>query len=401
MGFDQHTDSGHRAEFDQVIDREGTGALALTRAEHGLPPDATPLWVADMGFRTPPAVRRALSERVEHGIVGYSVPTEGYYGALAGWFERRHGWPVDARASVQTRGVVHAVHLAIESLSQPGEGVIVQTPAYPPFFDAVKLTGRRLEVNRLARTDRGWEIDFDDFEARARRAAVFILCSPHNPLGRVWTRAELTRLAEICLKHQVAIISDEIHQDFVYPPARHIVTAAIAPEVAAITTTCTAPSKTFNLAGLQLANVFVGDRAARQRLIAAYRRQGLSQHPALGLAACQAAYSGAADTWVDALVAYLDRNLALVEQFLAAEAPAVGFIRPQGTYFAWLDFRPLGLDAAELRRLVAERARLWLSDGPTFGPDGAGFMRLNTAVPRPVLANALARLAKPGDGPLV
>jgi cystathionine beta-lyase len=378
--------------FDRVVEREGTDALALARERYGMPAGVTPLWIADMAFEAPAVVRRALAERTEHGIFGYGLPGSGYFDALTGWFGRRHGWPVDPAWAVLTRGVVHALYLSLEALTEPGDGVIIQPPVYQPFFEAVQQTGRRLLANPLILDNGRWEIDFDHFAAQARSAAAFILCSPHNPVGRVWTRPELERLAEICLRHNVVIISDEVHQDFVYPGHRHAVTAQLSAEVAARTVTCTAPSKTFNLAGLQLANVFVSDRERRERLIRAYQRQGLSQHPIYGLVACQAAYGGAADAWVDQLVGYLDTSMSWIEEFAGSDLPGVGFRRPEGTYLAWLDFRSLGLRPAALRQLVTQRAKLWLSDGPTFGPGGEGFMRLNTAVPRATLKDAFGRL---------
>jgi cystathionine beta-lyase len=382
------------SRFDQVVDRSGTGALMLARERYSVPADATPLWVADMAFRAPEAVTQALAERVRHGIFGYSLPTDAYYEALAGWFARRHGWEVDPRAAVLTRGVVHALYLALEALTPPDAGVIIQPPVYAPFFEVVKATGRRLLENPLVESAGRYEVDFDQFEALARDASAFILCSPHNPVGRVWTRAELARLADICLRHDVWIISDEVHQDFVYPGHKHVVTATLDPAVAARTVTTTAPSKTFNLAGLQLANVFVPDAVARARLQAAYAAQGLSQHPGLGLLACQAAYGGGADAWVDELVAYLDGAMALIESRVAEGGlRGVRFARPEGTYLAWLDFRALGLEPAALRRLVLNEARLWLSDGPGFGAEGRGFQRLNAAAPHAVIETALDRLA--------
>ncbi|MDR1634974.1 MAG: pyridoxal phosphate-dependent aminotransferase [Bifidobacteriaceae bacterium] len=381
-----------RSVFDEVINRSGTGALMLARERYGVPADALPLWVADMAFRTPPTVTEALAERVRHGIFGYSLPTPAYYDALAGWFERRHAWELDPRTAVLTRGVVHGLYLTLEALTAPGAGVIIQPPVYPPFFEVVRDTGRRVLANPLVEDAGRYVIDFDHFEALARDASAFILCSPHNPVGRVWTRSELSRLAEICLRHDVWIISDEVHQDFVYPGGRHVVTATLDPAVAARTVTCTAPSKTFNLAGLQLANLLVSDPAARARLTATYGAQGLSQQPVVGLLACQAAYGGGADAWVDELVAYLAGNLALIEAGVA-DLPGLRFTRPEGTYLAWLDLRGLDLEPAPLRRLVLEGARLWLSDGPTFGAEGAGFQRLNAAVPRSVIESALERLA--------
>jgi cystathionine beta-lyase len=384
---------GTTSPFDDLIARDGTGALALAGERYGLPADLTPMWIADSAFQTPRVIRQALKERAEHGIIGYSLPTETYFQALEGFFARRHNWYPAVHQAVITRGVVHAIYLAVESLTRQGDGVLIQVPVYQPFFEVIEHNRRQLLTNPLVQTADGWQIDFDDFEEKAHLAKLFILCSPHNPVGRVWTRPELEKMAEICLRHGVKIISDEIHHDLVYPRALHTVTAALAAEVGAITVTCTAPSKTFNLAGLQLANSFADDRSIRQRLTAAYSRQGLSQHPALGLLACQTAYSGAADSWLDAQVAYLDANLDWIEQFLAQRLPQVGYRHPEGTYLAWLDFRQLGLTADELDRAIIDRARLWLSDGASFGRQGSGFKRLNAAAPRAVIADALERLA--------
>jgi cystathionine beta-lyase len=376
------------------MERQGTGALALAHRQHGMPPDATPLWVADMAFSPPDAVREVLARRSAGGALGYSIPTDGYVEALGGWFARRHGWHVDPSTAVISRGVVHGLHLAIESLTEPGDGVLIQPPVYPPFFATIRATGRRLLTSPLVETPTGWQIDMEDFEAKAAHASAFILCSPHNPVGRVWSRIELERLADICLRHGVRIVSDEIHADFVYPDAHHTVMATLDREVDAATVTCTAPSKTFNVAGLQVANIFAADGETRRRMGAIYRRQGLHQHPALGLAACEAAYGGSSDAWVDELVAYLDGTMALIASFAARRLGAVGFARPEGTYLAWLDFRALGLDAAGLRRLVVDKARLWLSDGADFGAEGSGFLRLNAAFPRATIEDALERLAR-------
>jgi cystathionine beta-lyase len=358
-----------------------------------MPPDVTALWLADMGFKAPAHVRQLLAQRAEHGIFGYSVPTEGYYDSVGSWFARRHNWEIDPRQAVITRGVVHAIYLALDVLTEPGDAVIIQPPVYHPFFEAVQRTGRQVAANPLVESGAGWEIDFDNFEVKARQARAFVLCSPHNPVGRVWTCAELERMAEICLRHGVSIISDEIHQDFVYPGAQHTVTASLSPEVDAATVTCTAPSKTFNLAGLQLANVFAADPVVRRRLTTAYTRQGLSQHPALGLAACEAAYGHLSDPWVDGLIAYLDGTLDLIGEFVDRRLPGVSFTRPEGTYFAWLDLRGLDAPPAEVDRAIVHQAKLWLSEGSSFGAEGAGFKRLNAAAPRAVISDALERLA--------
>lgn len=382
-------------DFDQIIDRSNTNSLKYDFAvERGMPEDLLPLWVADMDFKTPPEVVDALVKSSEHGIFGYSDVKGDYFATLQAWFGSRLGWSIEPDWLVKTPGVVFAIAQIVRALTQPGDAVIIQQPVYYPFSSIVKGNSRQLVINELLYQDGTYQIDFVNFEAQivANQVKLFILCSPHNPVGRVWTRAELIQLGEICLKHGVLIVSDEIHCDFVYPGHKHKVFANLRPDFLARTITCTAPSKTFNLAGLQVSNVLVADPALRRELVAEIHRSGYSQLNTQGLIACQAAYTHGAP-WLDELLVYLQGNVDLLRQFLAERLPTVKLVEPQGTYLAWLDFSATGLTEADRRERIVQRAKLWLDEGAMFGVGGEQFERINLACPRAVLAKALEQLA--------
>jgi cystathionine beta-lyase len=381
-------------DFDRIIDRKNTLCIKHDPAARGMPADVLPLWVADMDFAAPPCVVDALVERSRHGIFGYSNINGEYFDILRDWFLRRHGWRVEREWLLLTPGVVNAVYLAVRALTAPGDGVIVMQPVYYPFAASVRDTGRKLVVSELAiGADGRYEADMADFEAKIAENGVkaFILCSPHNPGGRVWTRGELKRMGDICLRHGVTVIADEIHQDIVFGGRRHAVFADVDPAFASIAVTCTAPSKTFNLAGLQLSNIFAADGGLRRRLEAECRSAGMSQPGVMGIVSCMAAYAGG-EEWLAELLAYLDGNISFLEGALGKLAPRVRLMRPEGTYLAWLDFRGLGMSAGQLDSFVANRAKLWLNSGYTFGESGTGFMRLNAACPRSILEEAADRL---------
>ncbi|MDR3310196.1 MAG: pyridoxal phosphate-dependent aminotransferase [Oscillospiraceae bacterium] len=377
--------------FDEIIDRRDTLSIKYDyAARRGRPADVFPMWVADMDFRAPPCVAETLSERVAHGIYGYSDTDAAYDRAVSDWFLRRHGWEVSPEWNCVTPGVVPALHLAVRAFTGPGDGVLIQPPVYYPFSEAVGSQGRRLVTNELVLNGGKYEIDFADFEEKAKSAELFILCSPANPAGRVWTRDELTRLGEICLKYGLVVISDEIHADFVYSGSRHSVFAGLSEKFADITVTCTSPSKTFNLAGLMHANIFIKNPALRRAFRREYSAAGLSQGSVMGIAACRAVYERG-EPWLAELLAYLGGNLRL-----AADCFADGklrLVRPEGTYLLWLDCRALGLPPAELDRKILGGLKLWLDDGAMFGSGGEGFTRLNMALPRSRLADALSRFS--------
>jgi len=380
--------------FDEIIDRQNTNSLKYDFAlERGMPEDLLPLWVADMDFRTPPAVVDALVKAAQHGIFGYSDAKDDYFHAVQSWLIRRLGWQVEKDWLIKAPGVVFAIANSVRALTKPGDAVIIQQPVYYPFESVVRVNSRRLVVNELRYTDGQYYIDFADFEAKvvASQVKLFILCNPHNPVGRVWTRAELEQLGEICLRHQVRVIADEIHADFIYPGCRHEVFANLRPEFAAITVTCTAPSKTFNLAGLQVSNLFASNRKIKHAVIHEIHCSGYSQLNTLGLIACQAAYEHGA-AWLDELLLYLQGNLTYIREFLQERLPEIRLVEPQGTYLAWLDCSGLGLSEAERQDLIVRRAKLWLDKGSMFGAGGEHFERINYACPRKVLEQALERL---------
>ena len=383
-------------DFDTVIDRCHTNSLKYDfKTERGKPADVLPLWVADMDFRAPACVINALADKCRHGIFGYADTGAQYTAVLKDWFARRFGFYIEPDWLVKTPGVVAAIHIAIKVLTKPDDAVVIQQPVYHPFASAVRLTGRKLVVNALVLQHGRYAVDFEDFEEKIAQNAVklFILCNPHNPVGRVWTKAELTRLGDICLRHGVRVVSDEIHADIVYPTVTHQVFANLSPAHLDMTVTCTAPSKSFNLAGLQLSNIFIANEKHRRAFIKAYAASGLSQVNIMGITACEAAYKDG-EPWLEALKDYLYNNLTFMRHFIARELPQLSLIQPEGTYLVWLDCCRLGLTPEKLNHFMLHRAGLWLSDGSQFGAGGEGFQRMNIACPQVVLRQALARLSQ-------
>ncbi len=385
-----------RYDFDRIIDRRGTDCIKFdTAAEHGIPEDALPLWVADMDFPAPQPVLDALNERVRHGIFGYSDAGSDYYAAAASWFERRHGWRPEEAWLVKTPGVVYALAMAVRALTHPGDAVLIQTPVYPPFYRVIRENGRRLVENPLIYRAGRYEIDFADFERKLDEsgAKLFILCSPHNPVGRVWTEAELREMARICARRGVVVVSDEIHCDFAHPGHPHSILLKAAPELAERAIVCTAPSKTFNLAGLQASNIWIPGAELRERFTAEIARCGGSELNLFGMVACRAAYA-AGEEWFEQCWAYILDNFAFLRAFLAERLPQIKLVEPEGTYLAWLDCSGLGLEPAALEDLIVNKAKLWLDSGAIFGQAGAQFQRVVLACPRATLKEALERLEK-------
>ncbi len=384
-------------DFDPVIERRGTDCLKFDfAAKWGLPDDVLPLWVADMDFPAPPEVVTALIERSRHGIFGYSdAAGPDYCQALASWYQTRFNWQIRPEWLVKTPSVVFALCAAIRTLTLEGESILIQEPVYYPFRESVVENKRKLIVNRLIYRDGHYDIDFPDFEQKImdHHVKLFILCNPHNPVGRVWTAEELNKMGAICLQHGVKIVADEIHQDFVYPGHRHLVFQDLQPEYQDCTITCTAPTKTFNLAGLQIANILIANPELRRRFKQEVSRSGYSQPNVMGLTACRAAYESGGP-WLDALLVYLQKNVEFLQDVLSTSLPSIRLVEPQGTYLAWLDCRGLGLSDQELKHRIRQEARLWLSDGTTFGEGGSGFQRVNLACPRATLEEALNRLVR-------
>ena len=380
--------------FDKIIDRKNTNSLKYDFvAEHGMPEDVLPLWVADMDFQSPPAVINAMEETIRHGIFGYSGMKLPYFQAVHDWYSKYFDWELDRSWLVKTPGVVFAICTAIRAFTEKGDCVLIQRPVYYPFTDSIQSNHRIVINNPLTLKDGIYSIDFEDFEAKIADNGVklFILSNPHNPVGRVWSREELTRMGDICVKHGVKVVSDEIHADFIYAGYQHTVFASLKPEFADIAITCTAPSKTFNLAGLQTSNIFISKKELRNAFRKELTSLGFFEISPFGLAACHAAYTEGRP-WLEELKVYLAGNLEYIKDFLIKELPQVTLVEPQGTYLVWLDFRSFGLSAEQLEDLVVNKAKLWLDRGTMFGPEGTGFQRINIACPRAVLEMALAQL---------
>jgi cystathionine beta-lyase len=388
-----------RFNFDENIDRRNTNSIKYDfMSERGKAEDLIPLWVADMDFKVPDAVTEALAEAVDHGIFGYSDSRADYFNAVRNWYKNRFSYDVKEEWLVKTPGIVFALATAIRAFTAKGDGVIIQQPVYYPFSGLVLSNERRLVNNPLIYKDGKYYIDFDDFEEKIIREKVklFLLCSPHNPVARVWTRKELRRLGDICLKHNVIVVSDEIHADFVYGKNKHIIFPGIRPEYLNNTVLCTSPSKTFNMPGLQVSNIFIANDKLRLQFIKTIRKTGYSHLNTLGIVACTAAYEHGAQ-WLEALKVYLWENISFVKGFLESQIPQVKLVEPEGTYLLWLDFSALKLKDDDLEELIEKKAKLWLSPGRAFGAGGQGFQRLNIACPRQVLEQALLQLKRAID----
>ena len=383
-------------DFDQIINRRNTRCLKYDfAARRGYPEDILPLWVADMDFKTSSYVEDTLSELVWHNIYGYSntQPGDGFFEAVSGWMERHHGWKVDPLWHVKSPGVCFAIASAIRALTEPGDSVIIQQPVYYPFSSLIRHNGRKVVSSDLVRDAEGhYSMDYDDFEQKVIRHDVklFILCNPHNPVGRVWTKEELQRIGRICAAHGVIVFSDEIHFDFVWE-GEHNVFQEIDPAFREFTVTATSPSKTFNLAGLQQSNIFIPNISLKRRFTEEINRTGYDEPTIFGIAAAQAVYENG-DTWYESMKAYVEKNICFADEFVREHLPGVSMKKPEGTYLIWLDFSGTGMTTAELDDMIIQKAKLWLDSGAIFGKAGEGFQRINTACPQSILREALERL---------
>lgn len=382
-------------DFDLIIDRKNTNSIKYDFAmERMKRDDLLPLWVADMDFRLPSAILDDLQQAVSHGIFGYSDVKESYFDSLYQWFYQSFGYQPHKDWLVKTPGIVFAISLAIKAYTNPNDAVLIQQPVYYPFAQTVMDNDRVLINSQLRYEDGKYTIDFDDFEQKIlqHKVKLFLLCSPHNPVGRVWTKEELTQLGNICLKHQVIIVSDEIHCDFTYPGVTHRIFPSLSAEFAQNCILCTAPSKTFNLAGLQASNIFIANEALRKQFLHQLRASGYSQLNSLALIACQSAYQKGGP-WLQELKEYLYENLNYVRDYLEKYIPQIKLVEPEGTYLIWLDCSALGLTYKELEHLIVDKAKLWLDGGIMFGKQSHQFERINIACPRSLLKQALDQLA--------
>lgn len=379
-------------DFDRIIERNGSASVKWDgRAAYFGTPEVTPLWVADMDFAAPENIRKALRDRAEHPVYGYTLYPDSLYEALIGWMRRRHGWHVEADWIVMAPGVVPSLYAAVHAFTQAGDGVIVQPPVYFPFFSAVTGLGRRIVENPLRIEGEGYVIDFDHLEQCARQARLLFLCSPHNPVGRVWTPEELRRVLDIARRHDLVVLSDEIHHDLIYPEARHTPLATLAGPGDRLIT-AVAPSKTFNIPGLGLSALIAEQPEQRTHLAEAFELLHAGNHNPFSIVAFEAGYRHG-DAWLDALMAYLAETRDTVTTFINERLPGLRVIPAQGTYLLWLDCRALGLDDAALKALFVD-AGAGLSPGAVFGSGGSGFMRLNIGAPRTLIIAALSGLAQ-------
>lgn len=351
-----------------------------------------------MDFQTSPEIIEALNKAVSHGIYGYSESKEEYFDAVYNWYNDNFNWHVKKEWLIKTPGVVFAIVLAINALTNEGDSVLIQNPVYYPFTEVIIDSNRKLVNNSLVRNGKKYEIDFEDFEKKIieNNVKLFILCSPHNPVGRVWKKWELEKIGDICLKHNVKIVSDEIHSDFVYPENKHIVFSSLDEKYQNITITCTAPTKTFNLAGLQISNIFIPNLEIRKKVLKQLDRVGYSQVNLMGLVACEVAYKYGRQ-WLNELKEYLLDNLNFLRDYLETNIPQIKLIEFEGTYLIWLDCSALGFEDKELEKFIVEKAKLWLDSGYIFGKEGEGFQRINIACPRETLKKALEQLKEAVD----
>ena len=379
-------------DFDREIPRSGTCSVKHDgRAAYFGTPDVVPLWVADMDFAAPEAVTRALAERAAHPVYGYTFYPDSLYDALIDWLKKRHGWEVQREWIVMAPGVVPSLFAAVMAFAQQGEGVIVQPPVYFPFFSAVATNQRRLIQNPLRLEQGRYSIDFENLErCAAEGARLLLLCSPHNPVGRVWSRAELEDILRIARRYDLVILSDEIHADLVYPGQRHTALATLSSGMDKIIT-AVAPSKTFNIPGLGLSSLIVPDPAHRDALKQTFETLHAGNTNPFSITAFEAAYRGG-EAWLDSLLVYLRDSRDFVSDYLATHLPVIQLIQPEGTYLLWLDCRELKMSDAQLREFFVQQANVGMSPGTIFGQGGSGFMRLNIAAPRHVIADALGRI---------
>ena len=381
-------------DFDRIIDRKNTRCLKYDFAvKRGMPEDVLPLWEADMDFETSSYIEDALTERVKEGIFGYSDVQTPYFEIIRDWMIRHHDWEPQEKWLIKTPGVVFALAMAVKAYTDPGDKVLLQQPVYYPFSEVITDNGREVVSNDLVLTvDGTYKIDFADFEQKiiANGIKLFLLCSPHNPVGRVWTKEELEKIGDICVKHGVTVVSDEIHNDFIWE-GTHTVFAGIKKEFADISVTCTSPSKTFNLASMLISNIFIPNQILRRKFCKEMDRAGISQLSVLGLVATEAAYAHG-DEWYAAMKNYVRDNIAFARAYVEENLPGVRMIDTQGTYLIWLDFRQTGLTVEQLDHKIIYEAGLWLDSGKIFGKTGEGFERINVACPRAVLQEALDRI---------
>lgn len=380
-------------DFDKIVVRKNTDCFKWDFAERIFKnTDALPMWVADMDFEAPPEVVSAIKKRAEHGVYGYALTPESYYESFISWIKKRHGFELKRDWLLFSPGIVPALSMSVMAYTAPGDKILIQTPVYNPFFTVVKDNGREVIENTLVLENGKYVIDFDDFENKIKTGVkMFILCNPHNPVGRVWQREELRKMAEICLKYKVIIVSDEIHSDVIYSGHKHVSIASLSDETLQNTVTLMAPSKTFNITGLAISSAVIANPALYAKFKKISESLHISNPAVFGVTAFEAAYRHG-EKWLGELLKYLESNRDFMNDFIKSNLPQVKMVVPEGTFLAWLDFRRLKLSQKELNDLMVFKARLGLNDGEGFGASGRGFMRINFGCPRATLSEGLNRL---------
>ncbi|WP_067725690.1 MalY/PatB family protein [Oceanobacillus damuensis] len=382
--------------FDEIYDRRNTRSAKWDMVKEVFQSeDVLPMWVADMDFKAPKEVNDALIRRAQHGIYGYTVVDDDVSGAIIDWQKKRNQWTVDKSWLTYSPGVVTSLHMAVQAFTEPNDKILIQTPVYTPFYSVIKEHDRIVVKNSLINKNNYYTIDFNDFEEKLKNGVkAFILCSPHNPIGRVWKKEELQEMARLCLKYDVMIFSDEIHSDLIFPGNRHIPIASLSEEIADQTITCMAPSKTFNLAGLDASYVITANKDKRKQLDAAFNRQGFhNMLNMMGNTALEAAYTYG-EAWLDELVALLENHANYVTEMFAKYAPQLKVVETEGTYLLWVDCSELGMDSKELKKFMVEKAKVGLNTGAEYGEEGEQFMRINIACPRATLEEGVNRIVE-------
>jgi cysteine-S-conjugate beta-lyase len=381
--------------FDEIIERNGTSSLKYDgKKRYFGTDDVLPMWVADMDFRSPDFILDALQKKISHGILGYNIKPESFYTSVIDWLKRRFGWEVKPEWISFTPGVVAALNFGVMSLTEPGEKVIIQTPVYAPFFKVVENHDRKLVINQLKLNNGRYVMDLENLESQIDSSTkAIILCSPHNPAGRVWQKDELMALGEICIKHNLIVISDEIHSDLIFKGHNHIPFATLSEQLADITVTCMAPSKTFNIAGLACSVIITPNPKLKSHFDTLPNSFDLNNGNLFGIEAFQAAYTYG-DEWLGQLLEYLDGNMDFLEDYINRHIHNIKVIRPEGTYLVWLDCREMHMSPKELRDFFIRDAKVGLNSGTDFGPGGEGFMRMNAGCPRAIIAEGLRRIEK-------
>ncbi len=378
-------------DFDKIINRRGT----LSYKWDDTPDEVLPMWVADMDFRAAPAIIDALHKRIDNGCFGYTLVPDEYYDAVTDWFSRRHGWQINKDLMIYTSGVVPAISAILKALTEKGDKVIVQTPVYNCFFSSIRNNGCELLANPLVRKDDTYEIDFEDLERKAsdEKARIMLLCNPHNPAGRVWTREDLTRIGEICLRHGLTVISDEIHCEFVFKGYKYTPFASISKEFNERSVICISPSKAFNIAGLQIANIVAPNEEMRTKIDRAININEVCDVNPFGVIATIAAYNES-EEWLDELNEYIKGNYDYMKEFCGKHLPEFPVMKLEGTYLAWMDCSKTGLSSELMEQQLEQEVKLKLNPGTMYGAEGRGFMRWNLACPRALLKDGLERFLK-------